>query len=99
MVIERQRNSLYRKVLKLQPQHLKALRLSALLAHEFGDIEEAERFLNAAVRHSPEGDLSRLTLDSALLIPDRLPSSYRTSGRRFPNDSLMPTDLTNKSQD
>jgi len=47
---------LYRKVLKLQPQHLRALRLSALLVHELGDVEEAERLLNAAIRYSSIDD-------------------------------------------
>ncbi len=64
---------LYRKVLKLQPHHLRALRLSALLAHESGDIDEAEHFLHAAVRHSPADDPGALE-DLGLL--------YLQSGRQ-----------------
>jgi uncharacterized protein (TIGR02466 family) len=71
---------LYRKVLKLQPQHLKALRLSALLAHEFGDIDEAERFLNSAVRHSPADDPGALE-DLGLL--------YMQSGRQEKAETLL----------
>ncbi|HEY5623256.1 MAG TPA: putative 2OG-Fe(II) oxygenase [Gammaproteobacteria bacterium] len=51
---------LYRKVLKLQPNHYRALRLSALLAHESHDFDEAERFLNSAVRHAPAEDSGAL---------------------------------------
>ena len=44
---------LYRKVLKAQPGHFKALRLSGALAQETGEVDEAIRLLSAAVRHSP----------------------------------------------
>jgi tetratricopeptide (TPR) repeat protein len=71
---------LYRKVLKLQPQHLRALRLSALLAHESGDIDEAERFLSAATRHSPAGDSGALE-DLGLL--------YMQSGRQEKAEPLL----------
>lgn len=61
---------LYRKVLKAQPGHFKALRLSGALAHETGDLDEAIRLLSAAVRHAPADetgaleDLSLLHLQS-----------------------------------
>ncbi len=51
---------LYRKVLKIQPHHQRALRLSALLAHESGELNEAERLLNAAARHAPAADTGAL---------------------------------------
>lgn len=71
---------LYRKVLKLQPHHLKALRLSALLAHESGDIDEAEHFLHAAARHSPADDPGALE-DLGLL--------YLQSGRQEKAETLL----------
>jgi tetratricopeptide (TPR) repeat protein len=71
---------LYRKVLKLKPQHFKALRLSALLAHESGDIEGADRFLNAAARHSPVDDTGALE-DLGLL--------YMQSGRQEKAEPLL----------
>ena len=51
---------LYRKVLKAQPGHFKALRLSGALAQETGDIDEAIRLLSAAVRHSPPRETGAL---------------------------------------
>lgn len=51
---------LYRKVLKAQPGHFKALRLSGALAQETGDIDEAIRLLSAAVRHSPPNETGAL---------------------------------------
>ncbi|HSG65556.1 MAG TPA: tetratricopeptide repeat protein [Gammaproteobacteria bacterium] len=51
---------LYRKVLRAQPTHFKALRLSGALAHETGDIEEAIRLLGAAVRHAPADETGAL---------------------------------------
>jgi len=51
---------LYRKVIKAQPGHFRALRLSGALAHEVGDVEEAIRLLNAAVRHAPPDDTGAL---------------------------------------
>jgi uncharacterized protein (TIGR02466 family) len=51
---------LYRKVLRAQPTHFKALRLSGALAHETGDIDEAIRLLSAAVRHAPADETGAL---------------------------------------
>jgi uncharacterized protein (TIGR02466 family) len=51
---------LYRKVLKAQPTHFKALRLSGALAHEVGDLDEAIRLLSAAVRHAPPDETGAL---------------------------------------
>lgn len=51
---------LYRKVLKAQPGHFKALRLSGALAHETGEVDEAIRLLSAAVRHAPPGETGAL---------------------------------------
>ena len=51
---------LYRKVLKAQPGHFKALRLSGALAHETGDLDEAIRLLSAAVRHAPPDESGAL---------------------------------------
>ncbi|MBT5030883.1 MAG: tetratricopeptide repeat protein, partial [Proteobacteria bacterium] len=71
---------LYRKVLKLQPHHVKALRLSALLAIESGNVDKAERFLNSAVRHSPTDDSGALE-DLGLL--------YMQSGRQEKAESPL----------
>ncbi len=51
---------LYRKVLKAQPGHFKALRLSGALAHETGEVDEAIRLLSAAVRHAPPQETGAL---------------------------------------
>jgi uncharacterized protein (TIGR02466 family) len=51
---------LYRKVLKAQPGHFKALRLSGALAHETGDVDEAIKLLSAAVRHAPPDETGAL---------------------------------------
>jgi uncharacterized protein (TIGR02466 family) len=51
---------LYRKVLKAQPSHFKALRLSGTLAHQLGEVEEAIKLLNAAVRHAPADETGAL---------------------------------------
>lgn len=51
---------LYRRVLKAQPTHFKALRLSGALAHETGDVDEAIRLLSAAVRHAPPDETGAL---------------------------------------
>ncbi len=51
---------LYRKVLKAQPGHFKALRLSGALAQEAGEIDEAIRLLSAAVRHAPANETGAL---------------------------------------
>jgi len=51
---------LYRKVLKAQPGHFKALRLSGALALEIGEIDEAIRVLGAAVRHAPAHETGAL---------------------------------------
>lgn len=51
---------LYRKVLKAQPGHFKALRLSGALAQETGEVDEAIRLLSAAVRHSPPDETGAL---------------------------------------
>jgi len=51
---------LYRKILKAQPSHFKALRLSGALAHETGEFDEAIRLLRAAVRHAPRGETGAL---------------------------------------
>jgi len=51
---------LYRKVLKAQPSHFKALRLSGALAHETGDLDEAIKLLGAAVRHAPANETGAL---------------------------------------
>jgi uncharacterized protein (TIGR02466 family) len=51
---------LYRKVLKAQPTHFKALRLAGALAHETGELDEAVRLLGAAVRHAPPDETGAL---------------------------------------
>ena len=51
---------LYRKVLRAQPNHFKALRLAGALAHETGDIDEAIKLLGAAVRHAPDNETGAL---------------------------------------
>jgi tetratricopeptide (TPR) repeat protein len=51
---------LYRKVLKAQPGHFKALRLSGALAQETGEVDEAIRLLSAAVRHAPQNETGAL---------------------------------------
>jgi uncharacterized protein (TIGR02466 family) len=71
---------LYRKVLKMQPHHVQALRLSAALAHESGDFNKVEGFLNAAVRHSAVDDSGALE-DLGLL--------YIQSGRQEKAESLL----------
>lgn len=57
---------LCRKVLKARPSHFKALRLAGVLAQETGELDEAIRQLNAAVRHAPPDDTGALE-DLALL--------------------------------
>jgi len=51
---------LYRKVLRAQPNHFKALRLSGALAHETGELDEAIKLLSAAVRHAPPQETGAL---------------------------------------
>ncbi len=47
-------------MLKAQPGHFKALRLSGALAQETGEVDEAIRLLSAAVRHSPPDETGAL---------------------------------------
>jgi uncharacterized protein (TIGR02466 family) len=57
---------LYRKVLKRQPHHWKALRLAGLASQALGKSDEALQLLGAAVRHAPR-DVTLALEDLALM--------------------------------
>jgi len=73
---------LYRKVLKAQPGHFKALRLSGALAHEAGEVDEAIRLLSAAVRHAPPQETGALEDLGLLHLQTGEPDKAETLFRR-----------------
>ena len=45
---------LYREVLKANPENIDALRMMGVIAHNNGQIDEAERYIRRAVTHAPD---------------------------------------------